>query len=1171
MSIELSLEQLRLIDAAASQFERAWGTSKRLSIEGVLAELPRDLHQAALRELIVVEIELRRSAGEEVTAAEFRARFPVDLEVISELLEAAPLSANEVTSHHEASFGTLQATIAYTDDAAGTEIGPYTLERQLGEGGMGVVWVARQSKPVKRRVALKLIKRGMDSREVIRRFEQERQALAVLDHPNIAHVLDAGISPDGRPYFAMELVNGLPLTDFCDEARLATSQRLEIFQQICLAVQHAHQKGIIHRDLKPANILVTLVDGRPVPKVIDFGVAKALSGNLTDDSLATRFGAVIGTLEYMAPEQAGYSGADIDTRADIYALGVILYELLTGLRPFDASKFHRAAVEEMIRIIREEQPNIPSKRLSTSDALPSLAAARQCDPQRLTRSLRGDLDWIAMKCLEKDRGRRYRTADQLADEIRRHLSDEPVEAGPPNQLYLLRKFIKRHRGQVLAGTLLATSVLIGLVVSLWQLNRAVVAERSAVRAEVKAIERATEATAAQRTALVELAKSKVHQARGARRSHRFGGRSEAIARLNETRDLYHRLAEQGVPVADEAWHELRNEAASAWLLPEMESELLPPIENPLPSTVGVADFLHQRFIEFPARDKQFVIRDLKSGARLAECNGKSPIINNAQFSDDGNWLFTLGAGPWLEVWNVQGEKPVSAWSLKGWQVAVQSRSHPLVVVSMDGKTSTIRDRATGREVYSDIQGAPRWGNPFSPDGRRVVLNRDGGMFVLDLETREEYAHWMPGCESVRWSTTGDELLISDGGRQLQIRDAFTGALLHERGGFRGGVHGVIDGRQNLIFAHDWGRSGYLLDARTGRQLLSIPFGGYAAVLQMSARGERIELLDIQGERHGAVSFSRGLLTEFGSETIGVPAVSRDGSLVAAPAGDFICLYEFSSGRLLDRKELGTACETIAFDGDGLWVSNGWGKPSRAERWPLVRKREHGLEHISFGPADRRCEAPGGLHWRATPDAAVIGVGGRANELYLFRPNPTGLDSPAPQVLSTKQSALRQIAISADARLIAAGGHVVGGVGVYERESGKLIKLLSEQGGSARFSPDGSLLAVGYHNDRGEVFRTSDWQRVYTLPGAAFSFSPDARSLAVNDGGSGILLLDAATGKTDLALEIPESTTTIPMCFTHDSGTLLATADDPPRVLKIDLVGLRSKLAIAGYQAASAGR
>ncbi len=369
-------------------------------------------------------------------------------------------------------------------DAGAAIAGRYTLVEKLGEGGMGEVWVARQTEPVKRQVALKLIKPGMDSRAVLQRFEQERQALALMDHPNIARVLDGGMTASGQPYFVMELVNGLPLTRFCDELKLTPRERLELFVPICQAVQHAHQKGIVHRDLKPANILVTLVDGRPVPKVIDFGVAKATAaaGKLTDESLATQFGAVVGTLEYMSPEQAGLSGEDIDTRSDIYSLGVVLYELLTGLRPIDASRLRKAALTEMIRIIREEEPSKPSTRLSTDAALPSLAAVRQMEPRRLTAILRGELDWVVMKCLEKARDRRYETANGLARDIQRYLSNEVVEARPPSAGYRLRKFAVRHRGQVAAAALLLLSLILGIAGTTWGLIRAERANTALARA-----------------------------------------------------------------------------------------------------------------------------------------------------------------------------------------------------------------------------------------------------------------------------------------------------------------------------------------------------------------------------------------------------------------------------------------------------------------------------------------------------------------------------------------------------------------------------------------------------------------------------------------------------------------------------------------------------------------
>lgn len=351
---------------------------------------------------------------------------------------------------------------------AGMKLGErYVLQEVIGEGGMGEVWVAKQVEPVRRKVAIKLIKKGMDSRAVLNRFEQERQALALMDHPNIARVLDGGISSTGQPYFVMELVNGLSLTRYCDEAMLAPRERLELFVLVCHAVQHAHQKGIIHRDLKPANILVTVIDGKPIPKVIDFGVSKAVGGKLTDESLSTQFGAVVGTLEYMSPEQAGYSGMDVDTRTDIYSLGIILYELLTGLRPIDGVRLKRSALTEMLRIIQEEEPSRPSTRLSTNASLPSVAAQRQMEPKKLMALLRGELDWVVMKCLEKQRDRRYETAAALARDLLSFLSNAPVEARPPSTAYRLQKLLTRHKLAVTAAAVVAISLLLGVIGTTW--------------------------------------------------------------------------------------------------------------------------------------------------------------------------------------------------------------------------------------------------------------------------------------------------------------------------------------------------------------------------------------------------------------------------------------------------------------------------------------------------------------------------------------------------------------------------------------------------------------------------------------------------------------------------------------------------------------------------------
>jgi serine/threonine protein kinase/Flp pilus assembly protein TadD len=355
----------------------------------------------------------------------------------------------------------------------GAIVGPYKLREQIGEGGFGTVWVADQEQPVRRRVALKIIKLGMDTKEVIARFEQERQALALMDHPNIAKVLDAGTTENGRPYFVMELVRGVKITEFCDDQQLPMAQRLALFITVCQAIQHAHQKGIIHRDLKPSNILVSLNDGKAVPKVIDFGIAKATQGRLTDATVYTQFEQMIGTPLYMSPEQAQMTSLDIDTRSDIYALGVLLYELVTGRTPIDTATMARAGMDEIRRLIREVDPPRPSARVKTlgGEERTTMAKRRKVEPAKLTSSLSGDLDWIVMKCLEKDRARRYDTANGLALDLQRHLANEVVTARPPTTAYLLGKLIRRHRLAFAAGTAVATSLVLGIAAATWMYFR----------------------------------------------------------------------------------------------------------------------------------------------------------------------------------------------------------------------------------------------------------------------------------------------------------------------------------------------------------------------------------------------------------------------------------------------------------------------------------------------------------------------------------------------------------------------------------------------------------------------------------------------------------------------------------------------------------------------------
>jgi serine/threonine protein kinase len=419
---------------------------------------------------------------------------------------------------------------------AGTNIGRYKLLELMGEGAMGCVWMAQQTEPVKRLVAIKLIKGGSDSKSVLARFEAERQALALMDHPNIAKVFDGGVTAYGSPYFAMELVKGVPITRYCDERKLMLRERLALFVPVCQAVQHAHQKSVIHRDLKPNNVLVARYDDRPMPKVIDFGVAKAVGQPLTEKTLVTGFGTIIGTPAYMSPEQAKLDELDIDTRSDIYALGVMLYELLTGSTPFgDESK--SAGLFELLRIIREKEPPRPSTKVSTGESLPAVAANRGTEPRALANLLRSELDWIMMKALEKDRNRRYQTASGLAADIERYLAGEAVQAHPPSATYRLRKLVRRNRGPLVAAIAVLIVLMGGVAASTWQ-----AAERTREQAE-RRLER--ENVVARARQAVE---SQLDRAEASLRDHRlsqvnaFLGQAELLLADVDAPDLRNRVA-----------------------------------------------------------------------------------------------------------------------------------------------------------------------------------------------------------------------------------------------------------------------------------------------------------------------------------------------------------------------------------------------------------------------------------------------------------------------------------------------------------------------------------------------------------------------------------------------------------------------------------------------------
>lgn len=462
----LNDDQLRIVHSAAESFEQSLRKGEAARIEPFLASVEQDLKPALLDELLAIKLEWRFDRGETPEESEYAPRFPQMLNVIRSVFQYQQRAISSGSGRSESgsdSGGKARRGVADSPTPGMVIDGRYTITEPIGEGGMGSVFLAEQHEPVTRQVAIKFIKGGMDSKAVLARFDVERKTLAMMDHPGIASVYDGGQTEDGLPYFVMELVRGVSITRYCDENRVDVRERLNLFVAICQAVQHAHLKGIIHRDLKPGNILVTHVDGRAVPKVIDFGVAKAIDHKLTDGSLAASTAMIIGTPAYMSPEQADPLSKDIDTRTDVYALGIVLYELLVGSPPHETGSLPRGAILEALRMIREVDSPRPSTKVRSSISLPEIAASRNIDPDKLAPLLRGELDWIAMKALDKDRDRRYETVSGLARDVERYLAGEVVEARPPSTIYRIQKFARRNKGQVIAAGLLLLTMTAGII------------------------------------------------------------------------------------------------------------------------------------------------------------------------------------------------------------------------------------------------------------------------------------------------------------------------------------------------------------------------------------------------------------------------------------------------------------------------------------------------------------------------------------------------------------------------------------------------------------------------------------------------------------------------------------------------------------------------------------
>jgi serine/threonine protein kinase/WD40 repeat protein len=1067
----------------------------------------------------------------------------------------------------------------------GSVIGPYKLLQEIGEGGMGVVYMAEQSQPVRRTVALKILKLGMDSRQVVARFEAERQALALMDHPNIAHVFDAGTMSAGdgsypsRPYFVMELVKGIPITKYCDEHCLTPRERLELFIPVCKAVQHAHQKGIIHRDLKPSNVMVARYDGQPVPKVIDFGVAKALGPRLTEQTMFTEFGAVIGTLEYMSPEQAELNQLDVDTRSDIYSLGVLLYELLTGTTPLERKQSTSSSIIEMLRMISDKAPPAPSTRICTSERLPTIAANRSTEPSKLSALVRGDLDWIVMKALEKERNRRYATANSLARDIERFLANEPVEASPPSAAYRLRKFARRNRTPVLAAMLVLLALVVGMIGTTWGMLRATRAHIAAVN---EANQKEVALKAAQKSeqdAQDQLFLALWNQARAGRFSRQLGQRLESLAAIAKAATIR----------SDER---LRDEAIAAMALPDLRRM---PVWRPAPpgTTEMTYSGLHRLYASVDAH-WNMSIRQIADD-HLVQSIAAGPLMptNRFEFSPDEQFVIARTAQNKLSIWRVA-----------------------------DGRT-VLQDASCDHGAYD-----------FAPDGRQLAIGQQRSVVCFDLSTAEEILRWrLPGeAHSLDFNAMGDRLAVGYNHSDVaSVYDASTGELVTDlpvgltsaqivawhpdqqqlavvgsdpriqfwnvsakqrvamlEGHKQNVTKLMFQPTGELLASHSWDGTLRIWEPSTERQLLQLPFTASNERPQSSRdgrwiwaklHGEQPELLEVVP----CLEY-RTLVLSSGTGVRGYTRadISPDGRLLAAGMDEGAGLWDLDSGRELARLPEGTPY--VFFDRKALNDPNGSANAKSEDdlypsnpppfdfgeyvlltsgsagllRWPISGDT-NGTE-LHLGPPKQLSPLAHASFARA-PDGHAIGVATQPSGVSKIIDLATGaVRCELPPHLNGQIRAL-----SSDGRWAASSGWHSDRVRLWNARTGEKVYEWSPGNQTyVQFTPNSRTLIIL----RGDEFSfwdvetlqpTRRLRREVGLHPGHVAFSPDGKLMALELAPAVIHLMDSATFRTVARLEDPHGDRPVWQGFTPD-GTQLVVVTDHAKAIHIwNLRAIRARL------------
>jgi WD40 repeat protein len=1092
-----------------------------------------------LEAIFLAAVELGSPGQQEVYLNRACAGEPELRREVEDLLKAA-IAAEAVFEGRE----TVRAAesppwITPVPEQVGSLLGRYKLLERVGEGGCGVVYVAEQTEPVRRRVALKVIKLGMDTKQVVARFEAERQALAMMDHPNIAKVLDGGATETGRPYFVMELVRGVKITDYCDRNQLPMRERLELFIQVCQAVQHAHQKGIIHRDLKPSNILVTVNDGAAVPKVIDFGIAKATEGKLTDLTVYTDLRQFIGTPAYMSPEQATMTSLDVDTRSDIYSLGVLLYELLTGHTPFDTKELMALGADELRRTIREKEPARPSTRLSTmlEGELTTTAKQRASEPPGLIHLVRGDLDWIVMKCLEKDRARRYDTANGLAADLRRHLDNEPVAARPPSAAYRLQKAWRRNKVVFTAVVVVVVALVVGIGVSTWQ---AVVASRAK-----------TKALAAQMDA------------------ERVQGNEKTI-RL----EAEHRLYVANMNVAQQAWEE-DNVGRLQQLLEETQDSPYRGFEwyywqpkthmawktlrGHLDELTSVAFSPDGQRIVTASEDGTAKVWNAASGREMLTLKGHSSGIGSAAFSPDGRRIVTGSFDATAKVWDAaSGKKLLTLCGHTDFirSVAFSPDGQRIVTGSGD-KTAKVWDAASGREVLTlNGHGNVIWSVAFSPDGQRIVTgswdktarvwDAASGRNLLTLKGHSGIVY------SVAFSPDGQRIVTSSDDSTAKVWDAASGTNLLTLRGHNSQIRSVAfspDGQWIVTGSED--NMAKVWDVASDKEPLTLKGHSRGVVsVAFSPDGRWI----ITGSEDTTAKLwetasARLPVLKGHSDSVRSVAFSPNGQRIVTGGSDMTAkVWETASGKeLLTLKGHTNSIFSVAFSPDGQKTVTGSGDKT-AKVWDAASGRELLTLKGHNGPVYSVAFSPDGQRiltgswdktakvWDATTGGEVSTFTGHNYLIMSAAFSPDGLrivtgsaDKTARvwQVAGARElfslqghtDAIMSVAFSPDGRRIVIGSWDQTAK-VWDAASGKeLVTLRGHSAGirSVAFSPKGDRIVTGGEDAKAKVWEAASGRELLTLKGHIRSvysaaFSPDGQRIVTGSGDRTARVWEAATAQ-----------------------------------------------------------